>query len=88
MRLMHDLEVVNAAIRLGDRPYPPIGALITEILGESLFRVYDHDIVKRKIEMILLVADEEEYGWFLPQAAFYQVVSLPDDALPFNEWLR
>lgn len=101
--MSHNLEEINAALRLGDHPYPPVGVVI-EVEGNDRERERGlvlslEDIKTRLIHQFLdegdLVLGNDEGQsriWSMKPETLkrcgYQVVSIPPTAPPFSEWER
>ena len=84
----HDVDGINAALRLGAKVIFPIGAVVA-FYDDSHVRIVGHgrfagDI--RKGAPLYLVSGESTA--YFSGVCIQSVVSIPDDAPPFDQWER
>ena len=98
---MHNLEAINAALRLGHKMIFPVGAVVTCYRRHStapchtkILRVlYRSSRINRKLTLSYLTKRVEYVASSVPtiivQAShIIEVISVPDDAPPFETWER
>lgn len=79
--MKHELDVINAALRLGCRAVPPVGAVIALVPSGAQYVVVTYGTVTVRAETL-----EGGFRHTLWKAAPYEVVELPPDAPPFEKW--
>jgi hypothetical protein len=86
--MKHDLDAINAALRLGDKFVPPNG---------SVCRCRDDNGIEFTCKIIVLVLDGKSYiktatpssfGYFRDPGDILEIISVPKWALSFGEWAR
>jgi hypothetical protein len=89
--MKHDIDAINAALRLGDCPLPPIGAVVRNIGTDRCGRVCVIHCIYGNVYAAKLVSNEFYFYWCIRKpmrASFYEFVEIPEDAPPFGEWER
>lgn len=88
----HDLEVINAALALGDPAWPPPGTVVRYILnGFTYVAVLEttHSGIEA-MDHVFYRIDEpaDKYNKWIIRPRDMVVLSVPKDAPPFSEWPR
>lgn len=93
---MHDLGAINAAIKLGDIPLPPIGARLLIPMPHNLISL-DCKVLSYETTFSTRLVVEPRYdedgrceivGYAYIRENGYRILSLPRETPPFEEWER
>lgn len=83
--MKHNLDEINAAIRLGDRPVPPVGSYIQMLTPGKWWKVMDYE---DETQTLLLVEKRCRMAGWWPLKQFSLLFSIPPTAPPFSSWKR
>jgi hypothetical protein len=88
--MKHDIDAINAALRLGDKFVPPIGAVIRTVGADVCYRVCCAHRIYGDMYEVQLNSDGSTFYLYIGTrgTVIYEYVEIPEDAPPFGEWER
>jgi hypothetical protein len=86
--MKHDLDVINAALRLGDKFVPPNGSVCRCRNDEGTEVICKVTVVKLEGEIFLRMHTPSSFLHFCDPSDILEIISVPKWVLPFGEWER
>jgi hypothetical protein len=86
--MKHDLNAINAALRLGDKFVPPNGSVCRCMNCNAVEMTCEVSIVHTTEDFFYLRLDNNKYVYYNTCECVLEVIWIPKDAPPFGEWVR